>query len=60
MSSIIKFERPEKPKFEVGNIPVTLYTETDVLEDGSVWFRLGSQIGKKGNIVWGEWYKEGV
>lgn len=56
MANIIKFQtREEKAKAE--RLSLTMHVQTDIFDDGSVWYRIGSQACWDKEIIWDEWRK---
>lgn len=56
MTNILKFQRKqEKAKTEL--LSLTFHVRTDILDDGSVWYRIGSQSLRDKEIIWDEWRK---
>ena len=59
MTNILKFQ-PKGKKEWVGQISLTSHVQTDILDDGSVWFRVGTrgtQDLRDKEIIWDEWRK---
>lgn len=66
MTNILKFQtREEKARAErmAFQCSLTSHVQTDILDDGSVWFRVGSlstsntQNSWDKEIIWDEWRK---
>lgn len=56
MTNILKFQtKQEKAKAE--RLSLTFHVQTDILDDGSVWYRIGSQSFWDKEIIWDEWRK---
>ena len=56
MTNILKFQtKQEKAKAE--HLSLTFHVQTDILDDGSVWYRIGSQASWDKEIIWDEWRK---
>ena len=55
MGEVIRF--PNKQKERIGQISLTMHVQTDILDDGSVWYRLGTQDFRNKEIIWDEWRK---
>lgn len=60
MTNILKFQtRQEKAE----RLSLTFHVQTDILDDGSVWYRIGSlntsstQASLDKEIIWDEWRK---
>lgn len=58
MVNILKFQTREK-KAKAERLSLTLYVQTDILEDGSIWYKIGSENLKTKEIIWDEWRKVG-
>lgn len=56
MTNILKFQSKEKKEW-IGQISLTFDVQTDILDDGSVWYRIGSQSFRDKEIIWDEWRK---
>ena len=56
MTNILKFQ-PKKKKEWIGQISLTMHVQTDILDDGSVWYKIGSENLKTKEIIWDEWRK---
>lgn len=57
MTNILKFQtKQDKEKAEcLGSL--TFHVQTDILDDGSVWYKIGSENLKTKEIIWDEWRK---
>ena len=56
MTNILKFEtKHEKAKAE--RLSLTFHVQTDILDDGSIWYRIGTQNLRDKEIIWDEWRK---
>lgn len=56
MTNILKFQtKQDKAKAEC--LSLTFHVQTDILDDGSVWYRIGSQAFWYKEIIWDEWRK---
>lgn len=56
MTNILKFQtREQKAKAE--RLSLTFHVQTDILDDNSVWYRIGTQASWDKEIIWGEWRK---
>lgn len=56
MTNILKFQtKQDKAKAE--RLSLTFHVQTDILDDGSVWYRIGSQASWGKEIIWDEWRK---
>lgn len=56
MTNILKFQtKQEKAKAE--RIALTFHVQTDILDDGSVWYKIGSENLKTKEIIWDDWRK---
>ena len=54
MTDILKFQtKQEKAKAE--RIGVIAQLQTDILDDGSVWYRIATQASWDKEIIWDEW-----
>lgn len=56
MTNILKFQPKEKKEW-IGQISLTFHVQTDILDDGSVWYKIGSENLKTKEIIWDEWRK---
>ena len=60
MTNILKFQtRQDKEKAEriAFQCSLTFHVQTDILDDGSVWYKIGSENLKTKEIIWDEWRK---
>lgn len=60
MTNILKFQtKQDKAKAErmAFQCPLTFHVQTDILDDGSVWYKIGSQASWDKEIIWDEWRK---
>lgn len=56
MTNILKFQtKQDKAKAE--RLSLTFHVQTDILDDGSVWYRIGNQFLRDKEIIWDEWRK---
>lgn len=56
MTNILKFQtKQEKAKAE--HLSLTFHVQTDILDDNSVWYRIGTQNPWDKEIIWDEWRK---
>lgn len=56
MTNIIKFQtKQEKAKAE--RIGMIAQLRTTMLEDGSIWYKIGTQASLDKEIIWDEWRK---
>lgn len=56
MTNILKFQtKQDKAKAE--RLSLTFHVQTDILDDGSVWYCVGTQNLRDKEIIWGEWRK---
>lgn len=56
MTNILKFQtKEEKAKSE--RLSLTFHVQTDILEDRSVWYRIGTQASWDKEIIRDEWRK---
>lgn len=54
MTNILKFQtKQDKAKAE--RLSLTFHVQTDILDDGSVWYRFGTKADDEKNINWGDW-----
>ena len=54
MTNILKFQtKDEKAKAE--RIGMIAQLRTTMLEDGSIWYRIGTQNLRDKEIIWDEW-----
>lgn len=56
MTNILKFQTKEQ-KAKVERIGVIAQLRTTVLEDGSIWYKIGTQASWDKEIIWDEWRK---
>lgn len=56
MTNILKFQTKEQ-KAKVERLSLTFHVQTDILDDGSVWYRIGTQASWDKEIIWDEWRK---
>ena len=56
MTNILKFQ-PKQEKAKAEHLSLTFHVQTDILDDGSVWYRIGSQASWDKEIIWDEWRK---
>lgn len=59
MTNILKFQT-KQDKAKAGHLALTFHVQTDILDDGSVWYRvvtLGTQASRDKEIIWDEWRK---
>lgn len=56
MTNILKFQSKEKKEC-IGQISLTFHIQTDILDEGSVWYRIGTQASWDKEIIWDEWRK---
>lgn len=56
MTSILKLQSKEE-KAKAERLSLTFHVQTDILDDGSVWHRIGSQDFRNKEIIWDEWRK---
>ena len=59
MTNILKFQPKEKKEW-IERLSLTFHVQTDILDDGSVWYRVGTRgtqdfLNKE--IIWDEWRK---
>ena len=56
MTNILKFQtKQEKAKAE--HIGMIAQLRTTMLEDGSIWYKIGTQASWDKEIIWDEWRK---
>ena len=56
MTNILKFQtKQEKAKAE--RIGIIAQLRTTMLEDGSIWYKIGTQDFRNKEIIWDEWRK---
>lgn len=56
MTNILKFQTKQE-KAKVERLSLTMHVQTDILDDGSVWYKIGSENLKTKEIIWDEWRK---
>lgn len=56
MTNILKFQTKEQ-KSKAERLSLTFHVQTDILDDGSVWYKIGSQASWDKEIIWDEWRK---
>lgn len=62
MTNILKFQTKQE-KTKVEHLSLTFHVQTDILDDNSVWYRIGSlntsstQASWDKEIIWDEWRK---
>lgn len=62
MTNILKFQTKEQ-KEKSERLSLTMHLQTDILDDGSVWYKIGSlntsstQASWDKEISWDEWRK---
>lgn len=56
MTNILKFQK-KQDKAKAERLSLTFYVQTDILEDESVWYRIGTQNSWDKEIIWDEWRK---
>lgn len=56
MTNILKFQTKEE-KAKVERLSLTFHVQTDILDDGSVWYRYLIKQGFKDTDTWSEWRK---
>lgn len=56
MTNILKF-RTKEEKAKAERLSLTFHVQTDILDDGSVWYKIGSQVSWDKEIIWDEWRK---
>ena len=54
MTNILKFQTKEQ-KEKAERLSLTFHVQTDILDDGSVWYQIGTQNSWDKEIIWGEW-----
>lgn len=60
MTNILKFQtKRDKAKAErmAFQCSLTFHVQTDILDDNSVWYRIGTQNSWDKEIIWDEWRK---
>ena len=56
MTNILKCQtKQDKAKAE--RLSLTFHVQTDILDGGSVWCKIGSENLKTKEIIWDEWRK---
>lgn len=56
MTNILKFQiKQDKAKAE--RLSLTFHVETDILDDNSIWYRIGTQNSWDKEFIWDEWRK---
>lgn len=60
MGEVVRFQRKQE-KVEAECIAfqcsLTFHVQTDILDDNSVWYRVGTQNSWDKEIIWNEWRK---
>lgn len=59
MTNILKFQTKEQ-KAKLDRLSLTFHVQTDILDDNSVWYRVGTrgtQASWDKEIIWDEWRK---
>ena len=56
MTNILKFQTKQE-KAKVERLSLTMHVQTDILDDDSVWYRIGTQASWDKEIIWDEWRK---
>lgn len=56
MTNILKFQTMEE-KAKSERLSLIFHVQTDILDDGSVWYRIGTQNLQDKEIIWDEWRK---
>lgn len=56
MTNILKFQSKEE-KAKAKRMSLTFHVQTDILDDGSVWYKIGTQASWDKEIIWDEWRK---
>ena len=56
MTNIIKFQT-KRQKAKAERLSLTFHVQTDILDDGSVWYRICTQNSWDKEIIWDEWRK---
>lgn len=56
MTNILKFQPKEKKEW-IERLSLTFHVQTDILDDNSVWYRVGTQDSWDKGIIWDEWRK---
>ena len=56
MINILKFQPKEKKEW-IRQISLTFHVKTDILDDGSIWYKIGTQNSWDKEVIWDEWRK---
>ena len=56
MTNILKFQPKEKKEW-IERLSLTFHVQTDILDDNSVWYRVGTQNSLDKETIWDEWRK---
>lgn len=56
MTNILKFQTKEQ-KAKAERLSLTFHVQTDILDDNSVWYKIGTQNSWDKEIIWDEWRK---
>lgn len=56
MTNTLKFQIKEQ-KAKAERLSLTLHVRTDILDDGSVWYKIGTKASWDKEIIWDEWRK---
>lgn len=56
MTNILKFQTKEQ-KAKAERMSLTMHVQTDILDDGSIWYKIGTQASLDKKIIWDEWRK---
>lgn len=56
MAEVLKFQTKEQ-KEKSERLSLTFHVQTDILDDDSVWYRIGTQNSWDKEIIWDEWRK---
>ena len=56
MTNILKFQTKQQ-KAKAERLSLTFHVETDILDDNSLWYRIGTQNSWDKEIIWDEWRK---
>lgn len=56
MGEIVRF-RSKEQKAKAELLSLTFHVQTDILDDGSVWYKIGSQASWDKEVIWDEWRK---
>lgn len=56
MTNILKFQTKEQ-KAKTERLSLTFHVQTDILDDGSIWYKVGTQASWDKEIIWDEWRK---